>query len=527
MARHVQANGSEPIRRKEHGHMAGIRAARTLVCAVACLLATVAPIGATVKPPRTPAAIELRRAAVIERLAAIELEQATIAAEVMLAGSECARRDLETRRARLVDESAVLQKEMARLMAVRTRSATGPLQPVDPQGLNPLDLTGQSGQVSSGQAFNPAISVIPDVAYYYDDRDGDAFDIAGGAEGFTGHEPDALERGFNLREMEIAFSGAVDPYFDVWATLAVGTESIEAEEVYVQTRKFIPGLQLRVGRFLSGVGYANQQHTHQWDFVDRALPYEAILGGNLGDTGLQVTWLPNLPMYTLLGFEALQGDNERLSHQLAGEYPDVFEDVPGPRLFTGFLKAAPNTGYLHAVQGGVSYGFSRSHQAIVDLGDVDEGVVGTSWFVGTDWVWRYDSGQPFGRGDLSMQVEYLYRKQDLDQVTANRVAADAARRQFAQDGLYGQLAYGLASRWTVAGRVDVIGLTNRVDAPDGAVDLHSSRRYSLSITFNPTEFSRLRVQYNAGRVWRAQPVSFNQVFVQFQMSLGAHGAHRF
>ena len=321
--------------------------------------------------------------------------------------------------------------------------------------------------------------------------------------------------------------GAVDPYFDVWATLAVGTDSIEAEEVYVQTRKFIPGLQLRVGRFLSGVGYANKQHTHQWDFVDQALPYEAILGGHLGDTGVQVTWLPNLPIYTLFGFEALQGDNERLSHQLAGEHPDFFDEVPGPRLFTGFLKAAPNTGYSHALQGGVWYGFSRSHQAIVDVDGVEAGVAGTSWFVGTDWVWRYDSGQQFGRRDLSMQVEYLYRKQDLDRVAVDGVEADAARRRFAQDGVYGQLAYGLASRWTIAGRVDVIGLTNRVDSPGSAEDLNSSRRYSLSVTFNPTEFSRLRVQYNAGHVWNGQPTTFNQVFVQFQMSLGMHGAHRF
>ena len=54
-----------------------------------------------------------------------------------------------------------------------------------------------------------------------------------------------------------------------------------------------------------------------------------------------------------------------------------------------------------------------------------------------------------------------------------------------------------------------------------------SRRYSAALTFNPTEFSRVRVQYNAGQFWNEEKIVFHQVFVQFQMSLGVHGAHRF
>ncbi len=124
------------------------------------------------------------------------------------------------------------------------------------------------------------------------------------------------ERGFSLREAEITFSGAVDPYFDVWAIFAVGGGEIEVEEGYFQTRKFLPGLQLRAGKFYSGFGYVNKQHPHQWDFVDQNLPYDLLLGGSLNDTGVQLTWLPSLPFYTQLGVEALQGENERFSAQL-------------------------------------------------------------------------------------------------------------------------------------------------------------------------------------------------------------------
>ena len=42
--------------------------------------------------------------------------------------------------------------------------------------------------------------------------------------------------------------------------------------------------------------------------------------------------------------ELAQGDNQRVAHQAADEYPGLFEETPGPRLFTGFLKISPDVG---------------------------------------------------------------------------------------------------------------------------------------------------------------------------------------
>lgn len=525
---------------------------KVILCTLASCLSALALVDARPVPGRTPADIERRRTEIAEQLAAIEVELSAV--DGRLAGLpgrvadaegdaravlEQEQRTLQARRGALLDERATLQKEQAQLALVRTRSATGPLQPTDPQGLSPLDLGAQNAQVSSGQSFNPAISVIPDIAYYNDDVGGDAFEIVDGIEAFGGervegdsggHGHGALERGFNLREMELAFSGAVDPYFDVWAVLAIAPDEIGAEEVYVQTRKFLPGVQLRVGKFFSGVGHINKQHPHQWDFVDQALPLQAMFGGTLVDTGLQVTWLPPLPVYTLFGFEALQGTNERLSNNAADEYSDVFEETPGPRLFTGFLKVSPDIGFAHALQGGVSAGRSRSHQEVVEGvdGAIEEALEGETWFIGTDWVWRYDSAGPLGRGDLTVQGEYLYRKKDLAAVRGPGAMAAGTPVVSAQDGLYAQAVYGIRSRWTLAGRVDVIGLTNRVETGRIVTTYERSPRYTAALTVNPTEFSRVRVQYEHGRAWNdGQAVPFQQVFVQFQMSLGVHGAHRF
>jgi hypothetical protein len=45
------------------------------------------------------------------------------------------------------------------------------------------------------------------------------------------------------------------------------------------------------------------------------------------------------------------------------------------------------------------------------------------------------------------------------------------------------------------------------------------------VDFNPSEFSRIRLQFAQDK--SRQDVTDNQWFVQYQMSLGAHGAHQY
>jgi hypothetical protein len=486
---------------------------------------------------RTPAEIELRRAEVAARLAALADEERVLTArlaetEASLASAPAADRpalevahgELAGRIRNLVEERDGLRAEAKGLAALVTRNATGPLTRADPQGLSPVQIAGGSGQVSAGTAFNPAITVIPDGLYYNDNAGGRASVFPGDLPGFgvpgVDVEATRVPRGFSLREVELVFSGAVDPYFDVWATFGIGDGTIEPEEVYVQTRRFLPGTQVRFGRFLSGIGYLNRQHRHQWDFVDQALPYEAIFGSNLEEVGVQVTWLPAIPVYMQLGFEALQGDNVLIAKQLASQTP-LLEETPGPRLFTGFLKVSPDLGYSNTLQAGLSFGRSRSHQEA----DPEEGVFdGSTWFLGSDWIWRYDSARPYGEGDLSVQGEYIYRSKSLQRVS---VADMPITRISQQDGLYAQVVYGIGPRWTVGGRFDAAGLHNRIEAPTETIDNDAATRYAADVTFNPTEFSRLRVQYNYAREPGDSPARFHQVYVQFQMSLGVHGAHTF
>jgi hypothetical protein len=241
--------------------------------------------------------------------------------------------------------------------------------------------------VTSGTAFNPQISVILDGNYYQDDTEdgngaalvGEAFQPGGGhghdhghdhAHGDGGHAHAVAEPGFNFREAELSFTATVDPYFDAATYISIdGDGNVELEEAYFETRSLPYGLKVKGGKFLSDFGYANNQHPHQWDFVDQNLPYLNLLGFHgLQDTGLQLSWVPeDLPFYARIGGEALQGNQEIFGATLSDAEQDELNlgsTNTGPRLYTLFAKVAPELGRKHALQFGVSYAHAEQQQMV-------------------------------------------------------------------------------------------------------------------------------------------------------------------
>mgnify|MGYP006289614631 FL=1 len=418
------------------------------------------------------------------------------------------------------------------------------------------DRRGGMAAVGAGNAFNPQISVILDGNYYQDDRDGEGFEMLGMADGIShahgahGHGHDhgghgAPERGFNFRSAEIAISATVDPYFDANLMLALdGDSELEVEEAWFQTRALPHGLKVRGGKFLSGVGYANSQHPHEWAFVDQNLAYLNLLGDHgLRDTGVQLTWLPDWGHYTLFGFEALQGDQEKLG-ALAGD--ELIEEAAaeagvseyelglgstrhGPRLYTAFVKYAPDLGYDHALQLGLWGGWANQHTEIHEE-PVIHALQGNASMWGLDAVYKYDAGGTHGAGDVIVQGEYLWQRKDLNlSFHETNPALVGAEREFTQDGFYLQGLFGIAPRWKAGLRYDKVGLTNRLDSGGSTLrEWDSSDRWTAALTWNPTEFSQLRLQYaKADITIDGQSEDFDYLYLQYVMSLGAHGAHKF
>lgn len=422
--------------------------------------------------------------------------------------------------------------------------------------------------LSASSQFNPSISLILDGNYYHDNKKGKANDYLEEIAGIShtvhdehAHAHGGLEKGFNLGESELVMSAIVDPYFDGKLTLTIdGEGSTELEEAWLQTRMLPAGLKVKMGKFLSDIGYLNNQHPHTWDFADQNLAYSSLLGDHgLMDAGLQLTWLAPTPFYALFGLETLQGSDqerfgalvdEELNHETIDEnnmLGSFAEQKAGPRINTIFAKFAPDLGSNHALQWGISYAQAKQYQQLLDEDESAQSgdelaLDGKQTLIGTDIVYKWDSAGQYGQGDFKVIAEYLTLKKDMS-VTASGVGMDTdadtildtfplaigSKVTGKQDGYTLQASYGIAPRWQVSLRHDATGNTNELNEAGTKVSFKDSSRNSLAISFYASEFSRLRLQASqadlADETGNVEKV--NQVFLQYTHSLGPHGAHKF
>jgi hypothetical protein len=421
----------------------------------------------------------------------------------------------------------------------------------------PAAAAASSDQVGSGSGFNPQISLILDGVYYRDNRKGAGPEMLEHIDGINhghdheGHAHGGLERGFNLRETELAFSATVSPHFDAAAMLAISDHGdVELEEAYFDTRSLPYGLKIRGGKFLSGIGYLNAQHPHQWDFVDQNLPYRTLLGDHgLNDTGLRFSWLPRTGnWYTHLGVEFLQGreqtfatggeetptgraDGAALAATTAGA---LGATKSGPRLTTVYAKFGPDLGKNHALQFGGWLARSNQLQEVHDHTEESPASMvhaldgkGKAW--GLDAVYKYEAGGYGGQGNAKLVAEYLRLNKDLRVAFHENGALVGQKRDFTQDGVVVQGTYGFLPHWQAGVRYDVTGLTNQLDGPAGKLwDKNKSDRWTFALTRQIDHFSLLRLQASRANLWvEGAKENVNQIFLQYQHSLGAHGAHSF
>lgn len=441
---------------------------------------------------------------------------------------------------------------------------TDPLDPT-PYRLRGAQLGQRTVPVAAGTEFNPAISVIVDFLYghFTEDLD-DPPGFGMGHDHGHGHGHDhghGIDEGFQLREVELTFTGTVDPYFDAMAMLGFSDHDVEVEEAFITSRMLPWGLQVKAGKFFSDVGYINKQHMHDWLFADAPWMREYLFGDEgLNEVGIQLSWLPPTDTYLRFGAEILQGESEGVAnyigpgrHEIVAMRPDDagapervrwrasdgLREKEGPRLFTGFAKMAPDIGMNHALQLGVFGGYSRAfQQSDAHSSGRLETWDGDAWFGGLDAVYKYDGQGMLGHRNFVLQAEYMRRWLDLDYRSqqfadgSTLVTTDANTQSWEQDGLYVQGVYGIAPRWNVGLRFDALGLVN--DGYEGRGTPESfgtSYRYTGQVSYAPTEFSRLRLQ--AGYTDLAHDDHDHDhadswmIALQYNISLGVHGAHAF
>lgn len=340
------------------------------------------------------------------------------------------------------------------------------------------------------------------------------------------HDP--LVRGFTIPNTELTLDGAVDPYFKGFANFVFkldegGETGVELEEAFLLTTSLPANLQLKVGQFFAEFGRQNQQHPHSWAFVDQPLALNRMFGPEgLRSQGARLSWLAPTPFYAeaMLGvmnsvggttFSFRSDESSEIHGGIAPDRPveSVGDMLIVPRIASSFELSATQT---------LLVGASAA------LGPNNTGPSARTRIFGVDGYYKWkpaaaQQGFPF----VSMQLEALTRRYEA----AEREAADdpavvLPNEMLRDGGWYTQLLYGIRPRIVAGLRGDV------VSGDDGsfASELRADRfRVSPNVTWYPTEFSKIRLQYNYDD--RKNVGTDHSIWMQFEFLLGAHASHKF
>lgn len=343
------------------------------------------------------------------------------------------------------------------------------------------------------------------------------------------HDPQ--QRGFNARNIELAFDGAVDPYFEGFANIVFKLDNdnqteVEVEEVFLQTTNLPFNLQLKGGQFFAAFGRINPTHPHTWDFADDPLVHGLFLGPDgLRGVGGQISWTLPTPWYSqlLLGVQNGRGSTA-YSFRNPGD-SGVFEG----RLTTDReMRGLEDFVWIPRWENSVDLSPTQVILAGVSgaFGSNDTGTNTRTQIYGGDFLYKWKSahaegGFPF----VKWQTEVMYRRFEagLGMDDSFPVA-----ETFHDWGMYSQVLWGFKKGWVAGVRGDYVDMQDSKFTDDP--DRQSRSRVSADLTWYPTEFSKIRLQYNhdfiddsfflAGR-------DVDSVFLQFEFILGAHGAHKF
>ncbi len=394
-------------------------------------------------------------------------------------------------------------------------------------------MRGAAAQRQAGSAFNPEMSLILQGRAARLSQDPATYAIGGFLP--SGGEVDPGKRGLSLAESEIVLSANVDPNLSGTFIAALAPEGgVNVENAYFQTLGLGNGFTLKGGRFFSKIGYQNEQHSHAWDFVDAPLAYRALFGGQLADDGVQLRWVAPTELFVELGAEIGRGLN----------FPGNDRNKNGAGLATLFARVGGDLGSSHSWRTGLSYVRTRADNRRWDDAD-STGAVVTNAFTGrsrtwiADLVWKWaPEGNPTAQ-NFKFQTEYFRRGEDgtlaFDTATPPATLTPGLTGDYAsrQSGWYAQGVYQFMPRWRAGARVDRLssgrvsigqvasGALTAADFP--ALAAYRPSAGSAMLDWSPSEFSRFRLQFTRDR---SRPgVTDNQLFLQYILSLGAHGAH--
>jgi hypothetical protein len=302
---------------------------------------------------------------------------------------------------------------------------------------------------------------------------------------------------FNFRAGEIGLSASIDPYARAYAFFTGSKDEFEVEEAAIVTTSLPWNLQARAGRFFADFGRLAKFHPHEYAFVNTPLSLERIVGGESKADGLELSYLFPTPFFlrgTVGGYNKLGAENDRLD--------DTKSRAWSRFTYLGRLQTYFDLSDNHSIELGSSVGFTPSIRIPSDPHG------GNRTLTGVDVTYRY---QPLGSTlyqGFTLGAEFFGNSERVER-------ASGFGRMFAAGGY----AYGEAKinrEWAAGFLYD--------NAPSLVSPGKKTVGYSPFLTWNLSEFNRLRFQYSYldDKVREERAERGHQFFLQWTTVLGSH-----
>ncbi|MEO8135929.1 MAG: TonB-dependent receptor, partial [Betaproteobacteria bacterium] len=337
-------------------------------------------------------------------------------------------------------------------------------------------------------AFNPAISAVLQGAYINLAQDPHRYALAGFA---PSGDIGPGTRSFSIAESELALGASVDDKFAATLVFSLAPDnSVSVEEAYGIATALPYGLTPKFGRFFSGLGYLNEQHQHNWDFYDAPLVYQAFLGGQYTNNGVQVKWVaPTDETFLEFGGELGSGDG----------YPGNPRNKNGVGDGVVYVHAGGDVGASSSWRAGLSWlstAAKNRDYAQTDVGGNDAQVSfsGKSQIAVADFVWKWAPNGNALERNFKLQTEYFWRRESGDLTYAADGSLGLTQTggyRSNQSGFYVQGVYQFMPYWRVGARYDWLDPGTVTYGANGAYFADTSfnpQRAAVMFDYTPSEF---------------------------------------
>jgi hypothetical protein len=302
---------------------------------------------------------------------------------------------------------------------------------------------------------------------------------------------------FNFRAAELGVSASIDPYARAYAFITGSKEGVEVEEAAMVTTSLPWNLQARAGRFFADFGRLAKFHPHEYAFVNTPLSLERIVGGESKADGAELSYLFPTPFFlrgTVGGYNKLGAENERLDDTKSRSW--------SRNTYLARLQTYFDLHDNHSVELGTSLAYTPS----IRIPEDPHG--GSRTLTGVDMTYRY---QPLGSTlyqGLTIGAELFGNSERVERESG-------FRRMFAPGG-YAYAEAKLDRNWSAGFLYD--------NAPSLMSPGKKTIGYSPFVTWNLSEFNRLRFQYSFldDKVREERSERGHQFFLQWTTVLGSH-----